>query len=55
MGISLLNFVASLIVSDIWVDNISDSISLLEICVLNIDSFGILEFGISLLNFVVSL
>ena len=57
LGISILNFEVSLCVSDIWVDNISDSISLLEICELNILSLGKLEFGISLLtdNFVVSL
>ena len=59
LGLSLLNdsFVESLYVSDKWVDNISDSISLLEICELNILSLGILELWILLLNdiFVVSL
>ena len=59
LGLSLFNdsFVESLYVSDKWVDNISDSISLLEICELNILSLGILELWILLLNdiFVVSL
>ena len=57
LGLSLLNdsFVESLYVSDKWVDKISDSISLLEICELSVVSFGRLEIGNSLLNFVISL
>ena len=40
----------SLLVSDIWVDNISDSTSVLEICELKILSLWMFELGISLLN-----
>ena len=57
LGISLLkdSFVVSLWVSDIWVDNISDSISVLEICELTILSLGWLEFGVSEVTEVVSI
>ena len=49
LGISLLkdSFVVSLYVSDICIDNISDSIYLLEICELKILFLGVFEFGIS--------
>ena len=51
LGISVLkNSFDSLFVSDIYVDEVSDSISLLEIWEVNILSLCKLELGISLVN-----